>query len=63
MLDIIDIRKAAKDNKIEFYIKDEIIYCKDTQNGETVRVTFDKINVDNKQQKSLRQLFEESNGL
>ena len=42
MIDIVDIRKVANDNKIEFYIKDNIIYCRDTQNGECVRVTFDK---------------------
>jgi hypothetical protein len=63
MIDIVNIRTAAKDGKIEFYIKDDIIYCRDTQNGECVRVTFDKIQVTHKNQKSLRDMFQESNGM
>lgn len=42
MIDIVDIRKAVKDGKIEFYMNDNIIYCQDTKNNECVRVTFEK---------------------
>ncbi len=41
MLDIVDIKVAAKKKQIEFYVKGQYIYCRDCQNGETVAVKDD----------------------
>lgn len=37
-IDIVDIKNKVKNNELEFYIKDGIIYCKDKNTEEIVSV-------------------------
>ena len=43
MIDIVDIKYAAKQGEIEFYIKDNNILCKDIKSGEVVMVSDNKL--------------------
>lgn len=42
MIDIVDIKSAVKNNEIEFFIKDNDIYCKDKQSKEIVKVSVEQ---------------------
>lgn len=39
MIDIVNIKSAVKNGQIEFFVKENNIYCKDKQSEEIVKLT------------------------